>query len=238
MKTKLITIAFMTMFVNHVFAATFTAGHADLGLGEGSALELHLHIHEGSIVDGATLATDQEYAPSEATIQVPNSTLFARPTGSAWDLIGNNAGDNTWLLPESESDASSMGAPFVGIGAEHIELGAFVDNELTLTLTNVSGPGHFSLYTVSLGNPTFDMASFGGITPDDSITLDLDIEDHAHFNYGFSQAGLYHVTFEISAYTDATTLVTDEAAFVFNVVPEPASLSLLAIGGIVLFRKR
>lgn len=239
MKIKLITITFITMFVNNVFATTYTAGHADLGLGDHDQLELHVHVHEGSTIDGSTIALDEEYAPEAVTILVPNSTMFPRPEGSAWDLIGNNAGDNTWFLPKNGTDAQSMGAPFLGIGAEHIEAGAFVNDQITLRLTDVSGPGHFSLYTVSLGNPTFEMASFGGITSDDSITLDLDIEKHAHFNFGFSQYGQYQIAFEVSA-IDAVTqnLVTDSGIFTFHVVPEPASVSLLAFGAIALLRRK
>lgn len=236
MKTLHLVIALMTVFSTAVFAATYTSGHADLGLGEGTELELHLHIHEDSIVDGSALTDDTEFSPDAVTIWVPNSTRFSRQIGAEWNLIGNNAGDDTWRLPESHTH----GVPFLGIGAEEVTLGTFVDNELTLTLTGVSGPGHFSLYTTDFGAPIFSMSSFDGISSDDSILLDLDIEDHAHFNFGFSQAGTYQISFEVSAYTDTQTpvLVSDEATFTFNVVPEPATFSLLALGGVALLRKR
>lgn len=237
MNTKLMTIACVILFANTVFAATFSAGHADIGLGEHDELELHLHIHEGSIVDGSASLTDGEYEPSLSVIIVPNSTMFSRPAGTGWDLIGNNAGDNSWILPESESDAESMGAPFLGFGA-HIDKGTFIDNEIILTLTGVNGPGYFSLYNVSLASPTFEMSSFDGISAADSILVDLDIKDHAHFNFGFSQIGLYHVSFEVSAINAATQqAVSDTGTFTFHVVPEPATLSLLAFGGIALAKK-
>ncbi len=240
MKTNLFTTALVILFVNPVFAATYSAGHADLGLGEGSELELHLHIHEGSIVDGFALTEDEEFAPHAVTILVPNSTRFSRPGGAAWNLIGNNAGDDTWALPESESVAEAQGAPFFGIGAEEVMLGTFLDNQITLTLTGITGPGDFTLYTVSFGSPTVAMSSFDGISTADSIMLDVGIEDHAHFNFGFSAAGLYRLTFEVSAIDSATqNRVTDEATFTFNIIPEPATMGLIGIGALgVLIKHR
>lgn len=243
MKTKFLTFTLITVINSITFAATYSAGHADLGLGAGSELELHLHVHEGSTVNGSVITTPQEYTPpSEATILVPNSTIFSWEANTGWDLIGNNPGDNTWRLPQSESTAESLGAPFLGIGAEDIvsrEDGVFVDDELTLKLISVSSDvtgGEFSLYKLQQSMPQFAMASSDGIDSQDCITLLAG--GHDHYNFAFSKAGLYEISFEVSAYVDETTLVTDSGTFIFDVVPEPATISLLAFGGVILRRKR
>jgi surface-anchored protein len=229
MKTVLYTIISFLLVVHSVPAAIYSAGHGDIGLGAGDELELHLHLHAGAIVDGAALVDDAEFAPNAAVILVPNSAMFLRPAGAAWDLIGNNAGGNTWVLPSSKSTATAQGTPFLGAGAEEVNAGVFANNQLTLTLTGVSGPGHFSLYTTSLGVPTFLMSSFDGISSADSTTLN--VGSHRHLNFAFTSPGDYEITFEASGIlADTQQTVTDQATFTFHVVPEPATLSLLALG--------
>ncbi len=228
MKRSLLTIALVLLFGNAALAAiNITEGHMDIGLGDEGTLELHAHTHE---------PVDEEYTPSEVVIVVPNTTAQARQSGTAWDFIGNSAGETCWILPESETAAETLGAPFVGISAGHIDSGVFVNDSITLTLTGVSGPGQFSLYDEDLTGPQVLMASSDGISAVDSITIGL---EHGHGNFAFSQAGIYGITFQVSATDAATgTLVTDEATFTFNVVPEPATLSLLALGAVGFLRRR
>lgn len=216
-------------------AAYYTSGHADIGLGEGSTIELHLHAHSGAIFDGSPLADDDEFEPDEVTIVVPNTTQFSRPAGSVWDFLGNAAGASTWRLPAGSASATAENAPFLGIGAEEVTLGAFLNNALTLTLLGVDGPGHFSLYNISLGTPTVSMASSDGITAADAITVSAG--GHAHYNFGFSEAGLYEITFKASALRDPCgTELESIATYSFLVVPEPATLALLLLGAASLKR--
>lgn len=218
---------------------TFTSGHGDLGLGEGSTLELHLHLHDAG-----------EIAPDEAVIRVPASTYGfvadngGRPAGSAWDDIGVAAGESYWFLPQSNSGAggaATLGAPFLGIGGEEIEFGAFDGNLFTLTLTGASMPdgGNFSLWTDGF-TPTFYMSTVDGISAADAFVLDLDASDHDHANWGFTVAGTYELTFTVTAAIEGIEQ-SDTATFTFQVVPEPSTYAACAGAGalaLVLLRRR
>jgi len=236
MKTIHCLLIIMSLFVNPVFAAVYTEGHADIGLGEGDELEMHFHAHDNAVIDGIAIA-EQEFEPDEVVTIVPDTTKFSRPVGANWDFLGNASGADTWRLPASSQAAITENAPFLGIGAEEVESGVFVNDEMTLTLIDVVGPGYFSLYRTSFNTPTAYMASFGGISAADSIVVAAG--GHSHYNYGFSQLGIYDVTFEVSAVNSTTQETeTSRATYTFNVVPEPTTIGLLALGVIGLIRKR
>ncbi len=225
----------MILTSSYAFAANYTAGHADMGLAEENGLALHLHVHAGAQVGGITLPGDGEYEPNEVKIIVPNSTKFTRQAGSMWDKIGNASGNDTWALPQSEQ----TGVPFLGIGAEEASLGIYDNNEITLTLTSMSGPsgGHFSMWqTDQFGVPTFFMSTSDAGA--DLITIDLDIADHTHVNWGFTAIGTYEIEFTASADLVAGGSQSSTETFTFEVVPEPATLGLVLLGTMLIHKKR
>ncbi|MGE9292046.1 MAG: choice-of-anchor M domain-containing protein [Puniceicoccales bacterium] len=223
----------------HADLYTYSSGHGDMGLGEGQELELHLHLESVG-----------ELEPDAAIIEVPYSTYAyttgqgGRASGAAWDGLGVSTGESYWYLPASHSLADSLVTPFLGIGGEEIELGFFTDNLFSLTLESAVMPdgATFSVWTESLGVPTFLMTTADGIDSSDLITLDLDDADHMHVNWGFSEAGTYELTFSVSA-TEAISgdLQSSTATYTFNVVPEPSTWALLAGSaalGLILLRRR
>ncbi len=235
MKRFILISAFVLIMTTPVLAAVYTGGHGGIGLGEADGLELHVHLHDGAVVNGIPLTDDAEYAPDELIILIPDSTRLDRPEGLEWDFIGNTSGADTWILPKGHTP----GVPHFGVSAEAVSLGAFVDDTLTLTLVSVDGPGYFSLYDVVLGTPAVFMADSDGIDVNDAVSLVLGVSDHQHFNLAFTAAGTYAITFEVSAVDAATQeRVSDEATFSFHVVPEPATVVLLAWGVIGFVRKR
>jgi surface-anchored protein len=189
-----------------------------------------LHLHIGSTVNGSVIGSDAEYGPGEAIVVVPDTTRVARPTSADWDPIGVSVGEDFWYLPADHDDAHDLGAPFLGLGTEHLTPGVFVDDSLTLTLIGMTGPagGEFSLWrTEGVGaTPAFDMSTADGIDASDAV-VDFPIPAHAHRNWGFTKPGDYALTFEISGQYSAGGTVSEVGTFDFQVVPEPGSVALL-----------
>jgi surface-anchored protein len=147
----------------------------------------------------------------------------------------------SWSLPKSNSGpggAAALNAPFLGIGSEELDPGDWT-GDLSLTLTGMSGPGVFSLWQDGF-SPTFFMSTFDGVSGADTISFTAG--GHDHFNYGFTQPGLYEVTFEVAGTHSVDGFKTGSATYSFHVVggyvPEPGSFGLLALGALVLRRLR
>jgi surface-anchored protein len=161
---------------------------------------------------------------------------MARPSGADWDPTGVGEGEDLWVLPQVEQ----VGVPFLGVGAEEIGPGDFVGDEVTVTLEAVATPsdaGHFSLYqTDAFGEPDFFMSSFdGGISPMDAFSIGAG--GHLHFNYAFTEPGVWEVTFRVSGTHSMDGFVEGLGTYHFSVVPEPVSAVLLFIGCAFVVRR-
>jgi surface-anchored protein len=185
------------------------------------------------VVDGVPLALDTEFEIGELIVQVSATTT--RQAGTQWDAIGVGAGQSYWILPENEV----IGQPFVGIGAEELVPGEW--SGVTVTLTGASGSGitaggHFSLSQDSV-TPIFYMST-SDLGVDAYTFADLTVEDHAHFNWAFTEVGTYDLTFEISGTHAVDGFKTATATYTFSVIPEPSSALLGAFGALALLRRR
>lgn len=237
-RTSLSALIGLSITSTYVTAATLTSGHVDfIGIGyDGGAFEPHSHV-EGGIVDG-TARPDEEFAPGELTVQT--STTSLRSAGAAWDLTGVASGQSYFILHETDI----AGKPYVGIGAEELDPADWT-SDITITLTGASGSGFaaggvFSLAQTPGGVPTFFMSTLDGISGADVFSMDLDVDDHAHFIWGFTKEGTYNLTFEIAGthLTDGAKSASASATYTFSVIPEPASALLGAIGALALLRRR
>jgi surface-anchored protein len=216
-----------------------TDEHVDIGVAyEGGLWDLHVHDETNDI----------EYEPDEALLFAGMNSRTPRPGGSQWDFFGVPSGQTIWILPQTQV----VGRLFLGVGAEEIAGGTFdsyVNNDpriggfsgewITLTVMDVRGPGHFSVYqTDSFGTPTVWAATSDGL---DSTDLVYALAGgHAHYNWGFTSAGMYEVDIVASAFQNGNLLQSDVATYHFGVeaVPEPATLLALATGALVLLRRR
>ena len=219
-------------------AAIVTDGHIDvIGIGyEGGELEPHTHVEFGTI-DGVA-AGEGEYEPGDLTFIVPGSTLTARPAGSQWDAIGIAAGQPFFFLPQSGTEADTLGSIFAGIGTEELAPDDWT-SPISMTLTGATGPGEFALAQVLLGTPNFFMSTAdGGITPADTYSQAAD--DHQHFYWYFTQAGDYSLTFDFSGIHVTDGPKSASATYDFHVIPEPSTglLAALSLAGLILRRRR
>lgn len=182
----------------------YTAGHGGIGFEleldeDKGEFEPHIHI-EGGTVNGVVL-DDEEFGFDEIAI-VTNASL-TRPVDDAGALAGLcvEPGESVKWLPQSGSEADSLGVPFFGVAAEEIDGGVLVNDRIELSLVSVESPegsGHYSVWNVPGVAPNFVMSSCDGINNDDD-TLPIAVGGHAHYNMGFANGGngLWKVTYEV-----------------------------------------
>jgi surface-anchored protein len=205
-------------------ASYYTQGHADLGLGDGDALELHLHGHAGlTYIDGAVIPADEEFVPTDVVVLVPQSSKeYIHGRGGATYTEAQNLGigieEDFWFLPLWEGGAGgsdNLHSPFFGIGAEDMAMGVFIDDSTDLTLLAKAGSiqGQFAL---DQDGPAYVITA-DEITSDDKVSP-FYIPTHDHFKWSFSKAGMYKLTFQASATRISTNLTeTDTNTFTFLV---------------------
>ena len=218
---------------------TFTTEHVDIGLAEADQLAPHWHDETNGL----------EYEPDEAEAFVnPAFAATLRPAGSQWDFLDVGSGQTYYQLPES----TDPNLPYVGIGAEEADLDAFdawnpgdsrgADTSakwfglrlLGFTYTGYATSPDFSLWKDDgLGNPVVWMSTSNGIGADDVAY----VLDHEHFNFAFTDIGVYELEFEAFARQGGNDVTSSPATYRF-VVPEPGSAALLLLGGFAALRRR
>lgn len=181
---------------------TLTSGHVDV---------LDVDYNAGALA--LTVNDDvAERNPADVVFQVPAAAKITVPSGSAWSFLGT-AGGTAWVLPQN----NTSGLLWAGWNTAEVPSGVLQGNSVTFKLNSVTGPGHVSVYTVSAGTPTRLFDSSNGL-PD---TRTVAYNAHTHANWGFTQAGTYTVTFEVTGKLLSTgaTVTTGAKAFTFTVLP-------------------
>lgn len=205
------------------FTTILDVDHADVGIGfKDGVWDLHVHDDLG------------EYEAGETLLVAKRESETVRPAGDQWDFIGAAAGAPIWVLPQVE-DPNLL---FLGIAAEEIAAGIFANDRVNLDLVAVRGPGQFSLFQVNtFGAPIVFWTSVDGFSSADS--LQAAVGGHAHFNWVFTAPGRYEIDLVARG-----TLVgggvssSPVTTYHFEVVPEPATMGVLALAGLALARRK
>ena len=199
-------------------ATRLTRGHTDIGLVfEGGAFEFEVHAED----------TDTEYAPHAALLSLPPLAQTTVPTNAAYAFLGS-PGAPVWVLPGVENPKLL----FIGLAAEEIEQGVFVNDELRFNLKAVTGPGAFSVYSIDgFGVPQVHMNSADGVTAADTKLIVAG--SHEDLNWGFTAPGLYRVRLQASGTLVAVNqfIESEEAEYFFEVVPIETRLAIARSGG-------
>jgi surface-anchored protein len=202
-------------------AVTLETGEVDVGVGYADgAWDLHAHDE----------TTDIEYEPGEVTLLAGPASQTTVPIDLQYSFLGS-PGAPTWILPQVE-DPELL---YLGLATEEIALGVFEGDVVTFSLTGITGPGHFALYSEGgFGDVTLFFNSADGITSSDSMTLP--VGSHQHLNWAFSAPGSYSVEFTASGILQADGMPTTSGpvAYSFEVVPEPGTVGLLVIAGLAM----
>lgn len=207
-------------FSQLAYGATWTSGHGDLGIGyedeevEGVfELEPHWHLgedNESVTLNGVSAPLGAEGAEYEADAITPVTSLIQSLGGTSY-----------YVFPATENAS----VPFIGFGTEELSAGDW-DGSLTLSLTGVSGPGSFSLFSIdSFGAISTLMDSSDGFSTVDAISLAP--ETHTHHTWAFSQQGSYSLTFQVDGTHLTDGAQSASATYGFSVVPEPSTAGLL-----------
>ncbi len=215
-------------------AAVYTSGHGDIGFAYEGLNQPYNHFHaEGGIVDGLT--SNGEFDAAAITIRVPNTSATTGGTGAGFLGIGDFT--TYWKLEQTQGAAAADAAPYLGLSTEDLESADWTN--VKFALTAFSGPGQFAMYQSGEPSPIWDTADGVVSAADDHYDwFSVGNGAHDHANYAFSAVGDYFLTITMSGThaTDGVQSATE--TFHFQVVPEPSTAALVALGVLALASRR
>jgi len=190
-------------------------GHTDIGIAfEDGEWDLHIHSEE----------TDTEYGPDQAVLQFGGASEQYISDSLDFRFLGD-AGHSTWVLSQVENE----NLLFLGLAAEEIADGVFVNNALRVELASVDGPGNFFVWTADpLGKPQLHFNSADGIVSAQDF-YPLKTGGHQDMNWAFSAPGTYRVGYRVAGTLVAGSQFTQSevAYYTFEVpaaqLPQPAA---------------
>ncbi len=128
---------------------------------------------------------DRVYATNEVVIRSAAPARLTLPAGTPF----GEEGESIWVLPQSQDPA----LPYLGFATDGVPLGVY-EGALRYRLRRVEGPGEFFLWQAGMGGINVQMSTVDGIGEGDEAVLAAG--GHAHYNWGFTQPGMYCVTLQ------------------------------------------
>jgi surface-anchored protein len=181
-----------------------SVGHVDVleVRREGGALALGVKDDTGA----APVTRD----PADVVLQALPGSQTVVPDIPDFAFLGA-PGDPVWILPQIQNEQLL----WPGWNTQQLPLGSLQDDQVTLTLTEVDGPGKLFVYIEDfLGLPDHTFSSEPGFPDRTNVPLDT----HAHANWAFTAEGTYTLTFQADAtLPDGTPLSTGPVDYTFVV---------------------
>ncbi len=159
------------------------------------------------------------YASNQVVLIAKEQSRVTLPAGTPF----GNGGQPFWILPQSQN----VNLLYLGVSAEGIPQGVF-SGPLTVQLKAIDAPGYFMVWqAVGPGLFNIRVNTRDGISVADAFTPI--IGSHEHFNWGFSQPGVYCLTFQVTGRraNESTNLVSRECTFAFQVQPPPPATNFV-----------
>ena len=210
-------------------AALYTDGHGDFGLAyEDGGLYFHFHAG-GATVDG--FETEGEFDLSDVVTVVSTDALVMLPADMP--ALGAGSGQSVWVLPQSQD----VMLPFLGLATEELPAGQWTDITFTLgAVTSPSGAGHFALWQNDVfGSPIIRMST----ADPGADELMMNAGSHAHYNWGFTEAGTWTVEMTASGTHVTDGFMRTTETMTFQVVPEPSAVLVsCASAALLAFRRK
>ncbi|MCC7193201.1 MAG: autotransporter-associated beta strand repeat-containing protein [Phycisphaeraceae bacterium] len=226
---------------------TVTDAAQTRGITKSGTSVLNLAAPGGNTYDGATSVT-------QGTLLVNNTSGSATGTGTVTVASGATLGGNGRILGSTSISNGGIVSPGNSAGLLTIDNNFSFGGTLSQFVVELDGFGAYDQLavngTVTLNNATLSAISIG-VVPDSSLLFIL-INDNTDAISGtfngladgatVSIGGLFSGTAKISYFGDSgsnsITGGNDVVLYNFQNVPEPTSLALLALSGMVMMRRR
>ncbi|MBT5925041.1 MAG: hypothetical protein HOH33_00315 [Verrucomicrobia bacterium] len=202
----------------------FSEGKVDLDLGYQDDLWTL------NIVDEST---EEALCLSDAFLIIHPMHSTSLPTDTALASFASTV-IQAVVLPQQEQED----LPFLGLGTESLEAGLFENNEITLQIADVDGPGQVAIFSLDpFGKVELHVDSSNGLNEDDSINLESG--NDTHMNWAFSTPGIYRIIFQITGTPSGKsqgvkslpqTLIFDVKASVITSAHPSFEMSIVGLG--------